>query len=230
MPRVPMRLWSATRWIIAINIGVFIADLLSFGALYNWGRFSIDKAIYHLQIWRFLTSEFIHASPSHILFNMIVLYFYGPLLEPALGRRLFVLFYLVSGLSGDILYLVLWRMHFLHVSADSQLIGASGCIMGVIAGATTLAPNMTMRLWFPPVAPRLITLLWIFIGIAFCTIWTAGHNAGGEAAHLGGAAAGFLMITNLRWLKQVSAGKTNRRRFWKPGDPQSSFFREEFRQ
>jgi hypothetical protein len=225
-----MRFWSATRWIIAINIGVFIADVLSFGTLYTWGSFSINKAIYHVQIWRFLTSQFLHADPSHIFFNMIVLYFYGPLLEPALGRRLFVLFYLVSGLGGACLYPVLWRMQFLHVSVDTQLIGASGCIMGVIAGATTLAPNMTMRLWFPPVALRLITMLWIFVGIAFFTIWTADHNAGGEAAHLGGAAAGFIMIKNVKWLKRVSAGETNRRRFWKPGDPQSNFFREEFRQ
>jgi len=225
-----MRFWSATRWIIAINIAVFIADMLSFGTLYRWGSFSVDRAVYHFQIWRFLTSEFLHAGPWHIFFNMTVLYFYGLLLEPALGRRSFVVFYLASGLGGAALYLILWRMQLLHVSPQSQLIGASGCIMGVIAGATTLMPNSTIQLWFPPIAIRLITMLWIFIGIAFCTLWMAGQNAGGEAAHLGGAAAGFLMIRNFPWIKRVSAGKKNRQRFWKPGDPQSNFFREEFRQ
>ncbi len=230
MPRVPMRFWSATRWLITINVAIFVMDVMSFGRLTRWGGFSVDRAIYHVQLWRFLTFQFLHVDPWHVIFNMMVLYFYGPLLEPALGKKAFVIFYLLCGLAGAVLYLALWRMQFLHVAPVSKLLGASAGILGVMTAATTLAPHMEIRLIFPPISVRLVTLLWFFLGIAFLTVWTAGPNAGGEAAHLGGAAAGFLLIKNVTWFKRVAGGKvSSRQRFWQPGDPQSSFFREEFR-
>src|SRR5579859_1098867 len=184
LPRVPMKFWSATRWLITINVAIFIIDALTFGRLSPWGAFSVDGAIYHLQLWRFVTFQFLHADPWHIFFNMITLYYFGPILERSLHRRAFTVFYLVSGLSGAAVYMLLWRLNLLNAGPDSMLIGASASVLGVMAGATTLAPHMTVNLWFPPVQIRLITLLWIFLGIAFLTVWTRGPNAGGEAAHL----------------------------------------------
>src|SRR6476646_10141782 len=82
-----IRFWSITQWLIAINVAVFVVDMLSRYQLTLWGYFSVDAAIRHVQIWRFLTFQFLHADIGHIFFNMLSLYFFGPLVESWLGRK-----------------------------------------------------------------------------------------------------------------------------------------------
>src|SRR5581483_1870391 len=82
-----MRWWSITTWLIASNIAVYVLDVVSQRHLFQWGYFSAETAIYHLQLWRFITFQFLHASVTHILFNMIALYFFGPMIERYLGSR-----------------------------------------------------------------------------------------------------------------------------------------------
>ena len=79
-------------------------------------------------------------------------------------------------------------------------------------------------MWFPPVTISLRAMFWIMVGLALLTLYTGGFNAGGEAAHLGGAAMGALLIRRLHWLS-MAEGRRQRQQFWKPGDPSSRFFR-----
>src|SRR5262245_22431064 len=51
------------------------------GPLERWGYFSTAKAIYGGQIWRFITFQFLHASPGHLIGNMIGMFFFGPIVE-----------------------------------------------------------------------------------------------------------------------------------------------------
>ena len=51
--------------------------------------------------WQILTSVFAHEQALHIGFNMLALYFLGPMLENVLGRARFLALYLVSGLAGS---------------------------------------------------------------------------------------------------------------------------------
>ena len=75
------------------------------------------------------------------------------------------------------------------------MVGASAGIFGVlIAAAVRVAPNASVRLLFPPIPMKLRNLAWIMLGIAAFTLVIYGHNAGGEAAHLGGAGVGYLLI------------------------------------
>src|SRR2546430_2035910 len=48
------------------------------GPLERWGYFSEDTALRHLQLWRFITFQFLHASPGHLIGNMLALFFFGP--------------------------------------------------------------------------------------------------------------------------------------------------------
>ena len=108
----------------------------------------------------------------------------------------------------------------------SELAGASGCVFGVIVAAAHLDPNRPVRLVLPPVTLRLVTIAWAMVAFAVVTIACRGVNAGGEAAHLGGAAVGFVLVRNLNWLAAVGVGPKPRR-FWRPGDPTSNFFRRD---
>lgn len=212
-----MSMWSVTTWLIVINVAVFIVDRLlqrvgiegvvQLGVtrdnhivgqyaplLESLGYFSKYTALMHLQLWRFITFQFLHANLSHIFFNMLALYFFGPLVESFLGSRRYLAFYLIAGSCGALSYLVLSSLHILISNPYVPLIGASAGIFGILVAAALVAPNTTVMLLFPPIPLKLKTLAWIFIGIAVFTVFTRGENSGGEAAHLGGALGGYLLI------------------------------------
>ena len=189
-----MRMWSITTWLIAINVVVFVLDSISTEYLRAWGFFSATTAIYHLQVWRFITFQFLHEGIGHLFFNMLSLYFFGPMIEGYLGSRRYLAFYLLCGIAGAAMYLLLWVLGFLPYGPNTSLIGASAGIFGVLIAAARIAPDTTVMLMFPPIPMKLKVLAWILIGIAAYQILNAGPNAGGEAAHLGGAALGAFLI------------------------------------
>jgi membrane associated rhomboid family serine protease len=227
-----MRMWSVTTWLIVINVAVFLLDPILFNRgkgwvyveriatdrgtavlppeppLYGLGHFSLYLAIGKLEIWRFLTFQFLHGGFPHIAFNMIALYFFGPLIESYLGRTRYLIFYLLCGIGGPIAYTLFWTLHFLIAYTWVPLVGASAGIFGVLIAAAQLAPNATVLLY--GVLPmRLKTLAWVLLAIAAYTVLQYGStgqgNAGGEAAHLGGAGIGFLLIRYPRLLSGVGA-------------------------
>jgi membrane associated rhomboid family serine protease len=190
-----------TAWLIGINVAVYVLDLVLNHSLVRLGWFSAYEAMYHWQVWRFITFQFLHGGVQHIFFNMLALYFFGPMIESYLGPRKFLAFYLLCGISGAVMYLLLMYAGLLNVSPVTVLVGASAGILGVLAAAATVAPNTIVMLLFPPIPMRLRTMAWIFIAIAAFTVLEHGWNAGGEAAHLGGAAMGFLLIRQPRVLQ-----------------------------
>lgn len=225
----PLRLWPVTYWLIAINIAMFLAQLASQGIVTNWGDFSIAGVIYGFQLWRFLTFQFLHASLWHLLFNMVTLYYFGDFVERRLGARRFLAFYLICGACGGASYLLIWQLGFIRPETAGPMVGASAGIFGVLIAVLYLAPRMIVQLLFPPIALRMRTLAAIFLVIAVGTIFLQGSNAGGEAAHLGGALVGWILIKNVHWLNIFDHSRKRAHRFWRPGDPASTFFREDIR-
>src|SRR5437868_6319717 len=76
-----LAMWSISTWLIVINIAVFALNVFAGGILFNLGAFTIYHALLRLQLWRFITFQFLHGSTTHIFFNMLALYFFGPLVE-----------------------------------------------------------------------------------------------------------------------------------------------------
>jgi membrane associated rhomboid family serine protease len=160
------------------------------------------------QFWRFIGFQFLHANFTHLLFNMIGLYFFGPIVERYLGGKRFLAFYLLCGVCGAFLYLLLnaggviasglfgpdFRIPgLLFHNPWTPLVGASAGVFGVLMAGAFLIPNATVLVFF--VLPmRLGTLAYALVAVALFTILMEGRNAGGEAAHLGGAIAGFYFI------------------------------------
>lgn len=161
-----------------------------------------------LQVWRFVGFQFCHASLSHLLFNMLGLYFFGPVVERYLGTKRFTAFYLLCGIAGALLYLVLNFGGFLIGAAtngrvsipgllsndpDMPLVGASAGVFGIIIAAARLMPDARVLLFFV-IPMRLITLAYGLVLIAVASVLLQWKNAGGEAAHIGGAIAGWYFI------------------------------------
>ncbi|WP_428940477.1 rhomboid family intramembrane serine protease [Fontivita pretiosa] len=229
-----MRMWSVTTWLIVINVAIFVIDRLlfytirlayveilpsgqrlPFYALEGLGYFSIGTAFIKYELWRLLTFQFLHGGLSHLFFNMLGLYFFGPMIEAYLGSRRFLAFYLLCGVGGPIAYALLWAVGLLIPTPWIPLVGASAGIFGVLIAAAQIAPNTTVLLYgiFPI---QLRTLAWVLLVMAGYTVIAYGgtgqNNAGGEAAHLGGAAVGYLLIHYPHWLRFVDPGGLTRRR------------------
>ncbi len=198
---------SVVTWLLGINGVVFLLDSMLGGstrgsalAPSGWGHFSVDKAITGLQIWRGVTYQFLHANFFHLFFNMLALYYFGPLMERWWGSRRFLAFYLLCGLGAAALFTLMVFTGVLDVASWRPLVGASGCIFGILVGCAMLYPDQRVMLLFPPIPMTLRTLALVFLGLAVLSIVFGSQNAGGEAAHLGGAALGWLLIKNPRWL------------------------------
>lgn len=182
----------------------------------RWLEFSTARALVYpsttwglvgFEFWRFFGYQFLHADVMHLALNMFGLYIFGPIVEEYLRGKRYLAFYLLCGLFGAVLYMLLnaggIAMHslfpgarvppFLPDSPFTPLIGASASIYGVILAAAYLAPNdVVLVLYVLPM--RLRTLAYVLIAIAVGSIVFRGSNAGGEAAHLGGAIAGAWFI------------------------------------
>lgn len=209
--------WSVNTWIIAINVAVFIVGAMTrtgFGRwMWEWGNFSTARAcfwqnkagqvVFGLEVWRFVTFQFLHANVMHLFFNMFGLYLFGEMVERRLGRRGYASFYICCGVFGAIAYLALNMLGavfhlrlpgLLFESPHTPLVGASAGVFGVLLAAAYIQPNALMQILFLPISIRLQTLVYIYVGLAAVNLLRSGQNAGGDAAHLGGAIAGFFFI------------------------------------
>lgn len=181
------------------------------------GHFSTGKALNDFQIWRLLTFQFLHANFIHLAFNMLGLWFIGGLVEEYLGRRRYLVFYLLCGAAGALMYLLLNLLGYLVINFVSPsiaarvpailfddiytpLVGASAGVFGVLLASARIAPRQTVYVMFV-VPMRLATAVYIFLFLAVINLIAGGSNAGGDAAHVGGAIAGASLIRNPQILR-----------------------------
>jgi hypothetical protein len=116
-------------------------------------------------------------------------------MEQYWGSRRFLAFYLLCGASGAVVFTALaFVPGLLNVGLQSRLIGASGSVFGILMGCAVLYPHHRVMLIIPPIPMSMRTLAMVFMGIAVFSLVVGSSNAGGEAAHLGGAALGWLLI------------------------------------
>jgi membrane associated rhomboid family serine protease len=151
------------------------------------------------EIWRLVTSAFCHDPTSifHILFNMLFLYWFGCRLESMYGSEEFCLFYFASAITASCAFLFLqW-----YTDDSTAAIGASGAIFGVSVLYAIHHPYETIRIYFLfPVQIRWLVLFYVIMDlhpVLLAMSQQRGFSDGtAHAAHLGGAAFGFLYFRN----------------------------------
>ncbi len=168
--------------LIIVNVAVLVLD--SFLPLFEWGAM-FTPAVKAGQVWRLITSQYLHAGTMHLFFNMLGLYFLGRYLEQYWGRRKFFIFYTACGLAGNLFYLCTNLLHWLP---ELPAIGASGCILGVLGACAVLFPGIQLIIYFFPMKIRTAAVL--FLGLYVLNLINRGGNAGGDAAHLAGLVTG----------------------------------------
>ena len=170
----------------------------------------------------------------HILFNMISLYWFGRLFIEYLGNDRLIAVYILGALAGGVLYLGLFNsVPFFQERAGVGMVGASAAIYAIMVACATLIPDYTFfLLFFGPVRIKYIALFFILLSF----LGTVSSNAGGNLAHLGGAAIGYVYIKRLQagynigswitrvlnWLMSLFSGrKTVRMKYEKRESPVS---------
>ncbi len=194
-PQMRMKFPSLTpmvKKLLIINVAVFFVSIIIKpvgNIIYQWFCIDTTSTSQALQLWRLVSYQFLHASFGHILFNMIGLYFLGPTLERHWHSRKFLMFYLGCGIAGGLLYLVLVALNLLGAGV---MVGASGAILGMLAACAILFPHFIVFIFFFPVPIRIAAI--ILTGWYVANLFTGAQNAGGDAAHLGGMAAGAIFV------------------------------------
>lgn len=195
--------------LIAINIIVFFVVLVlrvfmtigGLGSLYSMGvsYLMMPASLPRLatQPWSIFSYMFLHEGIFHILFNMLFLYWFGQLIHQFLGSRKLANLYILGGVAGAIFYVLIYNLapYFNESVGSSMMLGASAGVFAIVVGAATLSPNTTFfLLLLGPVKIKYIAIFYVILSFAN----SAGANAGGELAHLGGALLGYLYIVQLR--------------------------------
>jgi membrane associated rhomboid family serine protease len=184
--------FPATVVLIAINVVAFLVEIAVGGGGFTIGNGNsvvIDFGLFGPLVaegewYRLVTGGFLHASLFHIGFNMLLLYFLGRLLEPALGTPRFVVLYFASLLAGSFGALLL--------DPNALTIGASGAVFGLAAATFVVARGRGMDAIAGEVG-FLIVLNLIF-SVTFRNISLGGHLGG----LIGGAVCALIILAGER--------------------------------
>ncbi|KUN10375.1 rhomboid family intramembrane serine protease [Streptomyces yokosukanensis] len=178
-----------TKLLIGINLAVFLVQL-SLGDSFTNHFELIGRAQYSLfgpvegvaegQYYRLLTAMFLHGGYTHILFNMLSLWWIGGPLEAALGRARYLALYFVSGLAGS-------ALTYLLAEPNMPSLGASGAIFGLFGATGVLMRRLNYDL--RPLVALLVINLIITFSPGFNIAWQA--HIGGLVA---GVAVGYAMV------------------------------------
>lgn len=171
--------------IIALNVIISMKGFndYSFFDKYKFNVGSIQRG----EKIRMISSAFLHADFSHLLFNMLTLFFFANVVIGQVGVIYFVIIYVASLLAGNLL-----SLYFHKDEPHYSAIGASGAVMGILYSAILFYPDMGLYLFFIPIAIP----AWLF-GMAYLlySIYGMKSRMGniGHDAHIGGAVGGYFL-------------------------------------
>lgn len=198
--------------LILINVAIFLAlalirvpsEIFGFSNFFMlvYEQFSIPPtfAEFVTRPWTILTYAFAHdlSGILHILFNMLILYWFGRIFVEYLGSDKLIAVYVLGAIAGAVFYLLAYNtLPFYMERTPLGMVGASAAVLAIVVATATLLPDYSIYLLL--LGPVRIKYIAGFIVIV-SYIGSTGSNAGGNIAHLGGALMGFI------YTKQLQAG------------------------
>lgn len=185
--------FSLTPWVKRLLIAngiVFLA--MAIGILpFRWAveSFGFSPSGWLRHPWSPVTYMFVHGSFWHLFWNMVGVFFFGPPLEREWGSDFFIRYYVVAGLGGALISILLIPL----MGAQPLVIGASGSLYGLLLAYALRWPETPIYVWgvFP------IRAKWFVAIFGFMALWGALSGAGGGVAHwahLGGLLTGFVYL------------------------------------
>ncbi len=183
--------------LIFVNIAVFVCQLLleipfGYSLMPPGGPITLDWLAYSTGrlfqgwVWVPFTYMFLHGGLSHLFFNLLQLFFFGPDVERTLGTRQFLRFFLICGVAGALANLVPWAVWGTNV----PVLGASGAVLGVLVAFAVVDPDREIFLLpLPfPITARGVVIIFVILNLVN---GLSGGSGTAVATHFGGMIAGF---------------------------------------
>ncbi|UCB56671.1 MAG: rhomboid family intramembrane serine protease [Candidatus Omnitrophota bacterium] len=188
-------LTKTVKALIIINVVLFILMHLAPG--FGWlGLFALvpGYVFAKFRLWQLFTYMFLHAGLGHLVINMLMLWFFGPAIENAWGRRQFLFYYFFTGIGAG---LCSW---ITSPASTIPVIGASGAIFGILVAYAMMFPETIILLLFIfPMKIRHAILLLAGINLLGAVSSAPGEGGIAYFAHLGGGLFGYLYLRS-EWL------------------------------
>lgn len=182
----------ATLILLLVNVLVSVYALFYDQSLIDRLSFRPARILKGREYHRLITAGFVHVGIGHLAFNMITLFFFGPLMEYVLGTLPFLLLYFGSELAAHGLSLAFHRENEAYAA-----VGASGAISGVLFGYSLFQPLSMILVFFVPMPAIVYAVGFVLISMYAMRQSESGMTGGiAHEAHLGGALGG-LVITIL---------------------------------
>ena len=170
---------NAIAFLVSLNVMAFVFTIVRPALITTLG---LTPALVQQQPWTLFTALFIHASFTHILFNMISLFFLGSFFLRLVGEGDFLKVYFLGGLAGNLLYVLLGP-------SMVPAVGASGAIFAIGGALAIMAPKLPVIVFPLPIPVPLwgAMVFFLLIGFVISGIAWQGHLGG----FLFGMAAGW---------------------------------------
>ena len=199
--------------ILIINIAVFVVVLLLniflktagtwYSTIINNLAISSEPMTFLFKPWTFISHMFLHEGFWHLIWNMLIFYWFGRITGDLIGDNKILPIYIYGGLVGALAFILSFKLLGLGGGIGIAL-GASAAVMAIVMVAAMVAPDYNMRLLLlGDVKIKYIALALILMDL----VGTAGDvNTGGSVAHLGGMLYGAYFVYALRKGHDLSIG------------------------
>jgi len=195
-----------------ITVGIWLVVQVILGQFFKiqaWDIFILHpyQVIEKFYVWQLFTYMFFHAiSPFHLLFNMLMLWFFGAELEKHWRSKFFALYYFLSGIGAALIYCLAVGLYSAYTGVRTPLVipvmGASGALFGLLlAFGIIFGENVIYFLGLFPMKAKYFVM--IAGALDFASLLSSGV-AGGEVAylaHLGGLVSGYIILKTHTYLK-----------------------------
>lgn len=192
-----------TKNLLIINVIMFLftypilGEVSAFEGLTGLSRYQL--AVFYpfgntpFEPYQVVTSMFMHGGFWHLAFNMYALWMFGSIVEGALGHKRYLVYYLICGLGAVVLHWI--ATYVMGGATNVPMLGASGAIYGLLVAFAYIAPNAVLQLIFPPIPLKAKYFVLGLIAIDLFSGFTRVTSGIAHFAHLGGALAGFILLT-----------------------------------
>lgn len=226
-PQIQMSvpLTKAVKALIIANVAIWVGLILILQnvilgntVIFDYFALTPFRVISDFWVWQIFTYMFLHSSGVfHVLFNMLILWWFGSELESRWGQKFFLTYYFVCGMGAGVIYLI---GAFIYAFATGQvltvlspLVGASGATFGLLLAYGILFGER--EIYFMMLFPMKAKYFVMIIGLVeLVTLLDAGMGSQtANLAHLGGIAVGFAFLALVaRYRARAAKGPSASRR------------------
>lgn len=213
--------------VIVINVALFLfarigawiigSDPSSF---MKWFVLPAEISNFLFQFWSVVTYSFLHFDFFHILWNMLILYWFSQFVLNLFTEKRFLTIYLLGAICGGFLFLLGYNLFPVLAGQRGFLIGASAGVLAIVVFIATYTPNTEVRIFMFTLKLWHIALFMVLRDLI--QLPTSG-NAGGLIAHMGGALLGYIYAAQLKKGVDIGLG------FEKTVDGISNYFKPKSR-